>query len=165
MVDLNSPILQIGTTIGMLVMALAVIFIRMKASNRPVTIKKIIIPPLGMTTGFLMFIEPDVRIPILWGLLSFLVGWFIFSYPLIRGTKFEKRDDQVFIKRSRSFVYILLGLLAVRLLLHGYIEEFISIPQTAALFFLLAYGMITHWRLAMYRQYKQITYPAPGSVT
>lgn len=161
MVDLNSPILQIGSTIGMLVMALAVIFIRMKASNRPVTIKKIIIPPLGMSTGFLMFVEPDVRIPILWGLLSFLVGWFIFSYPLIRGTKFEKIDGQVFIKRSRSFVYILLGLLAVRLLLHGYIEEHISLPQTAALFFLLAYGMITHWRLAMYRQYKQITHPEP----
>ncbi|MGM1046244.1 MAG: cytochrome c biogenesis protein CcdC [Bacillota bacterium] len=161
MIDLNSPILKIGSTIGMLVMALAVIFIRMKASNRPVTIKKIIIPPLGMTTGFLMFVEQQVRIPILWGILAFLVGWFIFSYPLIRGTKFEKVDGQIFIQRSRSFVYILLGLLTVRLLLHGYIEEHISIPQTAALFFLLAYGMITHWRLSMYRQYHQITRPEP----
>lgn len=161
MVDLNSPILQIGSTIGMLVMALAVIFIRMKASNRPVTIKKIVIPPFAMTTGFLMFVEPLARIPILWGLLSFLVGWFIFSYPLIRGTKFEKIEGQIFIQRSKGFVYILLGLLTVRLLLHGYIEEYISIPQTAALFFLLAYGMITHWRFSMYRQYKQITRPEP----
>lgn len=161
MVNLNSPILQIGSTIGMLVMALAVIFIRMKASNRPVTIKKIVIPPLAMTTGFLMFVEPLARIPILWGLLSFLVGWFIFSYPLIRGTKFEKIEGQIFIQRSKGFVYILLGLLTVRLLLHSYIEEYISIPQTAALFFLLAYGMITHWRFSMYRQYKQITRPEP----
>ncbi|WP_054956945.1 CcdC family protein [Paenibacillus dakarensis] len=156
MVDLNSPILQIGSTIVMAVMALAVIFIRMKASHRPVTIKKIVIPPLGMTTGFFMFVEPQVRIPVLWGFLAFLVGWFIFSYPLIRGTKFEKVDGQVFTKRSRSFVFILLGLLAARLLLHRYIEEHISIPQTAALFFLLAYGMITHWRLAMYRQYQKV---------
>lgn len=157
MVDLNSPILQIGITVGMLVMALAAIFIRVKLGNRPVTIKKIIIPPLGMTTGFIMFVEPDVRIPILWGIIAFLVGWVVFSYPLIRGTKFEKIDGQIFIQRSRSFVYILLGLLTVRLLLHGYIERHISIPQTAALFFLLAYGMITHWRFSMYRQYQQIT--------
>lgn len=161
MVDLNSPILKIGITVGMMVMALAVIFIRMKSSHRPVTIKKIIIPPLGMTTGFIMFIEPQVRIPFLWGILAFLVGWFIFSYPLIRGTKFEKVDGQIFIQRSRSFVYILLGLLTLRLLLHGYIEAHISVPQTAALFFLLAYGMITHWRIAMYRQYQQITHPEP----
>lgn len=161
MVDLNSPILQIGSTVGMLVMALAVIFIRMKASRRPVTVKKIIIPPLGMTTGFMMFVVPEVRIPVLWAAIAFLIGWFIFSYPLIRGTKFEKKNDQVFIQRSRSFVFILLGLLTVRLLLHSYIEEFISLPQTGALFFLLAYGMITHWRLSMYRQYKQITRPEP----
>lgn len=161
MVDLNSPILQIGSTVGMLVMALAVIFIRVKASSRPVTVKKIIIPPLGMTTGFMMFVVPEVRIPVLWAAIAFLIGWFVFSYPLIRGTKFEKKNDQVFIQRSRSFVFILLGLLTIRLLLHGYIEEFISIPQTGALFFLLAYGMITHWRLSMYRQYKQITRPEP----
>ncbi|WP_106769113.1 CcdC family protein [Paenibacillus faecalis] len=159
MFDLNSPIFKIVSTVGMLVMALAVIFIRMKTSHRPVTVKKIIIPPLGMTTGFIMFIEPQVHIPILWGVIAFLVGWFIFSYPLIRGTKFEKVNGQIFIQRSRSFIYILLGLLTVRLLLHGYIESYISIPQTASLFFLLAYGMITHWRFAMYRQYQQITRP------
>ncbi|ANY73179.1 CcdC family protein [Paenibacillus ihbetae] len=159
MVDFNSPILQIGSTVAMLVMALTVIFIRMKASHRPVTVKKIIIPPLAMSTGFLMFVEKQVRIPIWWGIIAFLVGWFIFSYPLIRSTRFEKVDGQIFMQKSRSFVYILLGLLAFRLLLHGYIEQHISIPQTAALFFLLAYGMIVHWRISMYRQYQQITGP------
>ena len=88
-----------------------------------------------------------------------MVGWFIFSYPLIRSTKFEKVDGQIFMQRSKSFVYILLGLLAVRLLLHGYIEQHISIPQTAALFFMLAYGMIVHWRISMYRQYQQFMTP------
>ncbi|WP_127593701.1 cytochrome c biogenesis protein CcdC [Paenibacillus lautus] len=159
MVNFDSPILQIGSTIAMLVMALTVIFIRMKASHRPVTVKKIIIPPLAMSTGFLMFVEPQVRIPIWWAGIAFLVGWFIFSYPLIRSTKFEKVDGQIFMQKSKSFVYILLGLLAVRLLLHGYIEQHISIPQTAALFFMLAYGMIVHWRISMYRQYQQFTTP------
>ncbi|NMO96327.1 CcdC family protein [Paenibacillus lemnae] len=147
----------------MLVMALTAIFIRVKASHRPVTVRKIIIPPLGMTTGFLMFVVPEVRIPVLWGIISFLIGWFIFSYPLIRGTKFQLVDGQVFIQRSRGFVFILLGLLTVRLLLHGYIEQHISIPQTGALFFLLAYGMITHWRVSMYRQYVHITGPNPAA--
>lgn len=160
---LNSPILQIGSTVGMLVMALVVIFIRMKASSRPVTVKTILIPPLGMTTGFFMFVVPDTHIPVWWGIIAFLIGWFIFSYPLIRGTKFELKDGQVFIQRSRSFVFILLGLLTIRLLLHGYIEAHISIPQTASVFFLLAYGMITHWRISMYRQYQKIT-SAPADV-
>ncbi|MGG1879903.1 cytochrome c biogenesis protein CcdC [Paenibacillus cisolokensis] len=159
MVDLNSPILQIGSTIAMLVMAVTVIIIRMKASHRPVTVRKIIIPPIAMSTGFIMFVEPQVHIPLWWGAVAFCVGWFIFSYPLIRSTKFEKVEGQVFVQRSRSFVFILIGILAVRLLLHGYIEQHISIPQTAALFFLLAYGMIVHWRISMYRQYQKITGP------
>lgn len=71
MVNFDSPILQIGSTIAMLVMALAVIFIRMKASNRPVTVKKIIIPPVAMSTGFLMFVEPQVRIPLWWAGIAF----------------------------------------------------------------------------------------------
>jgi len=158
-VNFDSPILQIGSTIVMLVMALTVIFIRMKASHRPVTIKKIIIPPIAMSSGFLMFVEPQVRIPLWWAGIAFLIGWFIFSYPLIRSTKFEKVDGQIYMQKSKSFIFILLGLLAVRLLLHGYIEQHISIPQTAACFFMLAYGMITHWRISMYRQYQQFTAP------
>ena len=52
MAQISPYYLQIGATVGMLVMALLAIFIRMKASHRPVTIRKIIIPPLGMSTGF-----------------------------------------------------------------------------------------------------------------
>ena len=58
MAQISPYYLQIGATVGMLVMALLAIFIRMKASHRPVTIRKILIPPLGMSTGFLMFVVP-----------------------------------------------------------------------------------------------------------
>jgi membrane protein CcdC involved in cytochrome C biogenesis len=51
---------------------------------------------------------------------------------------------------------ILLGLLAVRLLLHDYIGHLISPLQTAAVFFLLAFGMIVRWRLGMYRDFRAI---------
>ncbi|GAB6992024.1 CcdC family protein [Paenibacillus pini] len=149
-----SPLyLQIGTTVGTLVLALLTIFIRLKASHRPVTIKKILIPPLGMSTGFLMFVVPAVRVPMLWALAAFLVGWLLFSYPLIRSTKFEFVEGKVFAQRSKSFIVILFVLLAVRMLLHQVIEEYVSLPQTGALFFLLAFGMITRWRLYMLKQY------------
>lgn len=151
-----SPLyLQIGTTLGTLILALMTIFIRLKASHRPVTIKKILIPPLGMSTGFLMFVVPAVRVPLLWALLAFLVGWFIFSYPLIRSTKFEVTGNQVFAQRSKSFIVILFVLLAVRMLLHQVIEKYVSLPQTGALFFLLAFGMIVRWRIFMLRQYRK----------
>jgi membrane protein CcdC involved in cytochrome C biogenesis len=137
-------------------MALTVIFVRLKASNRPVTIKKIIIPPLGMSTGFLMFVVPAVRVPLLWALIAFLVGWFIFSYPLIRSTQFEVSERQVFARRSKSFVIILFALLIVRTVLHQVIDEYVSISQSGALFFLLAFGMIVRWRIFMLKQYRAI---------
>lgn len=156
MAQISPLYLQIGATVGMLVMALLAIFIRMKASHRPVTIRKILIPPLGMSTGFLMFVVPETHVPWLWALIALLVGWFIFSYPLIRSTKFEQINGEIFATRSRSFVFILLGLLAVRLILHEVIQRYVTIPQTGGLFFLLAFGMIVRWRVYMYKHYQEV---------
>ncbi|MCM3701820.1 CcdC family protein [Paenibacillus macerans] len=154
---INPSYLQIAFTFGALFMAVAVLFIRLKASRRPVTIQKIIIPPLGMTTGFMMFVVPETHIPVTWGIIAFALGWLLFSYPLIRTTKFEKVDGQVYAQRSRSFIFILIGLLAVRMLLHEAVEQYISVLQTGAVFFLLAYGMIIRWRLFMLKQYRAMT--------
>lgn len=156
MAQISPLYLQIGATVGMLVMALLAIFIRMKASHRPVTIRKILIPPLGMSTGFLMFVVPETHVPWLWALIALLVGWFIFSYPLIRSTKFERINGEIFATRSRSFVFILLGLLAVRLILHEVIQRYVTIPQTGGLFFLLAFGMIVRWRVYMFKHYQEV---------
>lgn len=103
----------------------------------------------------MMFVVPEVRVPWLWALGAFLVGWFIFSYPLIRSTKFELQEGLVFVQRSRTFFFILFSLLIVRLLLHEFIQHYITIPQTAGLFFILAFGTLLHWRLRMYFQYRQ----------
>lgn len=154
---MNPSYMQIAFTFGAMAMAVAVLFIRLKASRRPVTVKKIVIPPLGMTTGFGMFIVPETHIPVLWGAIAFALGWFLFSYPLIRTTKFEKIDGKIYAERSRSFALILIGLLVVRLLLHEAVEQYISVLQTGAVFFLLAYGMITRWRLFMFKQYRAMT--------
>lgn len=110
-----------------------------------------------MTTGFMMFIVPETHIPVTWGIIAFALGWLLFSYPLIRTTKFEKVNGQVYAQRSRSFIFILIGLLAVRMLLHEAVEQYISVIQTGAVFFLLAYGMIVRWRLFMLKQYRAMT--------
>lgn len=109
-----------------------------------------------MSTGFLMFVVPQTHVPLLWALIALLVGWFIFSYPLIRSTRFERVNGEIFATRSRSFAFILLGLLAIRLILHEVIQRYVSIPQTGGLFFLLAFGMIVRWRVYMYKHYKEV---------
>ncbi len=157
MLQFSPSFLQIGSTVGLLVIALTAILVRSRTNHRPVNVKKILIPPLGMSTGFFMFVVPDFRVSWLWALGAFIVGWFIFSYPLIRGTRFEHNGTDVVVQRSKSFLFILIGLLMIRLLLHRFIEHYITIPQTAGVFFILAFGTLLHWRLDMFRKYRKIT--------
>lgn len=154
--SINPSFLHIGSTVGALLMALMVIFIRLKASDRPVTIRKILIPPLGMSTGFFMFVVPEVRVSLWWALAAFLAGWFIFAYPLIKTTTFHEKEGLIYAQRSKSFILVLLGLLLVRTLLHEFIDRYISIPQSGGLFFILAFGMIVHWRVFMLRRYRSL---------
>jgi membrane protein CcdC involved in cytochrome C biogenesis len=162
--NINPTLLHVGSTLGAVFMALMVIFIRLKASARPVTVRKIWIPPLGMSTGFAMFVVPEVRFPWWWAVAAFLAGWFIFAYPLIRSTRFEERDGQIYAQRSKSFAFILLGLLLIRTLLHEVINQYVSVPQSGGLFFILAFGMILHWRVFMYKHYTQML-PAEAQIS
>jgi membrane protein CcdC involved in cytochrome C biogenesis len=136
--------------------ACAVIFIRLRASRKPVNMMKIIMPPIGMSTGFLMFVYPPMRIPLSWALIAFAVGAVAFSYPLIMTTTFQVENRQIYARRSKAFVFILLALLVVRIAAHSYIEEIITIYQTGSVFFILAFGMILPWRIYMYIQYRKL---------
>ncbi|WP_240415706.1 CcdC family protein [Paenibacillus periandrae] len=156
MVHFGAFHIQVVSSIGMVAMALLAIFVRMRATNKPITTAKIIMPPIGMSTGFLMFVAPAFHVPVLWGVLAFLVGLLLFSYPLIRSSQLELHEGHVFVKRSKSFAFVMLGLLALRVALHSYIETYISIPQTGALFFLLAFGMLVPWRAAMLLRYRRL---------
>ncbi|WP_219834509.1 CcdC family protein [Paenibacillus sp. R14(2021)] len=147
---------HLASIIVTLMSGIAVTFLRLRASNRPTTLRKIIIPPLGMSTGFLMFVVPITHVPWLWGLTAFAAGATIFAYPLIRTSKLERIGTTIVLKRSKMFIFILLGLLIVRLLAHDLVEQVITIPQTGALFFVLAFGMILIWRLAMLREFMRL---------
>ncbi|THF84117.1 CcdC family protein [Cohnella fermenti] len=147
---------QLLSLLGSLLAGLAVIIVRLKAANRPTSLRKIIAPPLGMATGFLMFVVPDTRIPWLWGLAAFVVGAIFFAYPLIATSKFEVKDGQIFLKRSKIFIVIIVALLAVRVILHDVVDDYVTIPQSAGVFFLLAFGMLLPWRLAMWKGYAEV---------
>ncbi|WP_188804538.1 CcdC family protein [Sporolactobacillus putidus] len=144
----------IGLLIGIL-MAGSVIVIRLKASKKPTNAKKILLPPLFMSTGFLMFIEQSTWIPYWEVIVAFLIGTF-FSLFLIKTSRFELQGDDVYLKRSKAFAFILIGLLVLRTIMKLVLEQSVSLPQTASFFFILAFGMILPWRLTMYIMYRKL---------
>ena len=150
------PIPHITAMIGFGVFAIMVIVIRLKAAEKPTSIKKIIIPPLGMSTGFLMFLFSPFRIEWTWAISAFVIGALFLSIPLILTSKFEVRNRKIYLQRSRTFIWILIALLVLRLSLHSYLEEYITLYQTAGLFFILAFGMLLPWRIAMLLQYQKV---------
>jgi membrane protein CcdC involved in cytochrome C biogenesis len=142
----------------------AVLIWRFHETRSPVTAAKIVIPPLGMATGFGMFLVPAMRVPLLWALAAFLTGAIVLAIPLIRSSRLERSGDQVLMRRSNGFLLILLGLLAVRIVLHDWVGRYLSAGQTAGVFFVLAFGMILRWRVGMYRAYRALVDGAPDAV-
>ena len=60
-------------------------------------------------------------------------------------------------KRSGAFFAVVIVLAAIRFLARGYLDTLISMEQTAALFFVLAFGMILRWRMSMLFEYRALT--------
>jgi membrane protein CcdC involved in cytochrome C biogenesis len=148
--------MQTVAMLGSLAGAAAVLTWRVRETKKPVTAAKILIPPLAMSTGFSMFLVPMARVPWTWALGAFLAGAIFFAYPLVRTSELTRVGEAIMLRRSKAFLWILLGLVAVRLALRSYVEQRVSPMQTGALFFVLAFGMILPWRVVMYRRYRQL---------
>ncbi|EUJ30904.1 CcdC family protein [Listeria cornellensis] len=138
-----------------LVFGVGVILIRMKASKEPATVKKIIIPPIMMSTGALMFVIPYFRVSPA-GILEAVLMGLVFSLILIWTTRFEIKHKYVFIKRTKSFPVILLSLLLIRLGIKYWISGSVDVGELSGMFWILAFAMIIPWRIAMYFQYKNV---------
>ncbi len=136
-------------------MATMAIIIRLKARKRPASAKKIILPPIFMSTGFLMFLYEPTR-PAWWQVIEALAVGMVFSILLIKTSNFEIKRNQIYLKRSKAFVFILVGLLIARIVFKVVIGDAFHVEELAGMFFLLAYGMIIPWRIAMYRSYRKI---------
>jgi len=135
----------------------AVTMWRLREARGSVSLRKIVIPPLGMATGFSMFFVPAFRIPLAWAGLAFVIGAAALSLPLVLTTRLERRGDTVTMKRSSAFLAVILILAAIRFLARGYFDTILTGEQTAGMFFILAFGMIVCWRLKMLVDFRRLT--------
>jgi membrane protein CcdC involved in cytochrome C biogenesis len=135
---------------------LAVLVWRVREARGAVSVKKIVIPPLGMATGFCMFVVPAFRVPWTWAILALLTGAVALAYPLLLTSRLVRQGDVIMMQRSNAFFTVILVLAAIRLLARGYLDTVLSVEQTGALFYLLAFGMIVRWRTRMYLEYRKL---------
>lgn len=143
------------SSVGAIGMAIFAMFLRMKAAKKPVTAKKIILPPLFMSTGAFMFIFPMFRVSFFQILEAIAVGLF-FSIFLIKTSKFEIRNNEIFMKRSKAFMYILIILLIIRILAKLILSASIDVGELGGMFWILAFSMIVPWRVAMFIKFKKL---------
>lgn len=143
----------LGTVLG----AAAILFWRVREGQSPVRLGKIIAPPLGMSTGFAMFLSPRFQVPLPWAAVAFLLGALLFAWPLIYTSRLHKDENgHIWMRRSPIFFLMLLILMALRFAMRNYVEHFITYWQTAGLAFILAFGMIIHWRLRMLYEFQKL---------
>ncbi|HUB34652.1 MAG TPA: cytochrome c biogenesis protein CcdC [Bryobacteraceae bacterium] len=151
-------ILPSGTAIATSVVGLlAVLAWRVRETRGAISMKKIVIPPLGMATGFSMFVVPAFRVPWSWAGLALLIGAVGLAWPLLLTSRLVRQGDVVMMQRSNAFFTVILVLAAIRLLARGYLDTVLSVEQTGAIFYLLAFGMIVRWRAWMLVEYRKLT--------
>lgn len=143
------------SSIGAACMAILVLFVRLKAAKKPATAKKIVLPPIFMSSGALMYLYPKFQLTGTEIIEAIIVGAF-FSIFLIKTSTFEIRDKDIYLKRSKAFIFILIGLLIIRIAAKQLLSASIDYGQLSGMFFLLAYSMIVPWRVAMYANFKKL---------
>ncbi|WP_407919215.1 CcdC family protein [Domibacillus indicus] len=141
-----------ASSLAAVMMGIGALFIRMRAAKKPASAKKIIMPPLFMSTGALMFLFPMFRVTGLELLEAAAVGC-VFSILLIKTSNFEIRGQDIYLKRSKAFPVILMTLLVVRIVGKLVLATAIDIGELGGMFFILAFSMILPWRIAMYKKY------------
>lgn len=148
--------LVIVTTILALLMMVTIAIVRIKSAEQPTSKKKILLPPLFMSTGSLMFLFPYFRLSKIQVLEALSIG-VIFSLLLIVTSKLEVKNKEIYLKHSKAFIFILLGLIIVRTIAKLFIGDKISLGETGGVFFLLGFGMIFTWRIVIFIQYIRLS--------
>ena len=150
-----SQLLLLVTSVGAVFMAVLVMIVRLRSQKKPINEKKIIIPPIAMSTGALMFLFEEFRVAPIQILEASALG-IVFSLVLIATSKFEVRDEDIYMKRSKAFIFILVGLLVLRIILKLIFSKSLDVGELGGMFFILAWSMIIPWRLAMLVQFKKL---------
>ncbi|MEM1504316.1 cytochrome c biogenesis protein CcdC [Domibacillus sp. 8LH] len=148
------------SSLAAVMMGLGALFVRMRAAKKPTSARKIIMPPLFMSTGALMFVFPMFRVTPLELLEAAAVGC-LFSLLLIKTSNFEIRGHDIYLKRSKAFPIILMSLLVIRIIGKLVLSTTIDVGQIGGMFFILAFAMILPWRLSMYKKYMTLKRQLP----
>ena len=135
----------------------AVLVWRFREGRSAVTARKLLIPPMGMATGFCMFFYPPCRVPFTWGLAAFLIGAILFAVPLLLTSDLHLHNGEIRMKRSNAFFAVIIVLALIRWAARGYFDSILSFEQTGALVYLLAFGMILRWRAKLYFAYRALS--------
>ena len=130
---------------------------RVREGRTAVTVKKLLMPPVGMATGFCMFLVPLFRVPWTWALAAFLIGAIVLAYPLLLTSSLRREGDAIMMKRSGAFFAVVIVLAAVRYFARDYFDKYLTLEQTGGLFFILAFGMILRWRMHLLTLYMKLT--------
>ncbi|WP_188205893.1 CcdC family protein [Alkalibacillus aidingensis] len=152
---LDHPIVAGLISIGAVFMASAMIIVRMRAAKRPASVKKIILPPLFMSSGALMFFFPYFQIGWLQVIEAAAVG-ILFSVLLIYTSHFEIREEQIYLKPSKALGFILIGLLIGRITFKTILGHDISVGEMSAMFYILAFAMLVTWRIVMLKKFLKL---------
>jgi membrane protein CcdC involved in cytochrome C biogenesis len=158
--NIPSQYYVIGSTIMAIVMGCFVMVIRMRASKKPTNEKKIIIPPIAMSSGAVMFLFEQFRVSPMEILEASAVG-ILFSTILIATSKFEVKGQEIYLKRSKAFAFILIGLLIFSIVAKMILSSSIDVGELAGMFWILAFAMLVPWRIAMLIQFKRIKKTIP----
>jgi membrane protein CcdC involved in cytochrome C biogenesis len=138
-----------------------VLFWRFREGRTAVTARKLLIPPMGMATGFCMFFVHAFRFPLTWAIGAFLTGAIVLAWPLLLTSSLRREGDTIMMKRSGVFFAVVIVLAAVRYFARGYFDSVLTLEQTGGLFFVLAFGMILRWRASLYFSYRALTSAEP----
>lgn len=153
--EIPSVYLIVGSTIVFLFMGTLAFFVRARAAEKPISSKRIILPPLFMSTGAFMFLFDEFRVPLPQVVEASIVG-LLFSFILIKTTNFEQKESKLYVKKSKVFLFILLSLLVIRLIAKLILSSSIDVGELAGMFWILAFAMILPWRIGMLVKYFKV---------
>jgi membrane protein CcdC involved in cytochrome C biogenesis len=134
---------------------------RVREGRTAVTARKLLIPPMGMATGFCMFFVPLFRFPLTWAIGAFLTGAILLAWPLLATSGLRREGNVIMMKRSGAFFAVIVVLAAIRYFARAYFDAYLTLEQTGGLFFVLAFGMILRWRASLYFTYRALTSSEP----
>src|SRR5690625_6745939 len=129
-------VIIVFTTLFALVMITFIVIMRIKSANNPTSKLKIILPPLFMSTGALMFIFPYFQLSWKQVVEALSIG-VLFSIFLIYTSKLEVRNQDIYLVQSRTFIYILFGLIIIRTIVKLIIVGKILIVHKGDILFVL----------------------------